>query len=263
MLATRTSWQVTRSVWHALFMREAIARTTADRMAWFWMLAEPVAMIGLMVLVRTVIFGSTRTIYGAGFIEWLVVGLFGFYLFRESLVRSLGVINAARALFTFRQVKSVDPVLIRVLFDGILRTTVFVIFILIGGLLELDAVADDPLLALWYWLSLWLLGAGFALFFSVAGHLVPEVARVIKLISLPLMLTSGVIIPLSYLPSEVQAVLLYNPVVHALELLRSGFFEAYTISPYISVSYLWTWVLLSFTAGLLMHMRFAQRLKAK
>jgi len=64
----RSSWQVTRSVWHALFMREAVSRTTADRMAWFWMLAEPAAMIIIMVALRTLAVGSGTKILGAEFI---------------------------------------------------------------------------------------------------------------------------------------------------------------------------------------------------
>ena len=30
----RSAWAVTRSVWYAMFMREAIGRTMTDRMGW-------------------------------------------------------------------------------------------------------------------------------------------------------------------------------------------------------------------------------------
>lgn len=57
--ATRTPWQVTRSVWYAMFMREAISRTMADRMGWFWMIFEPLAFTLIMVGIRTYIRGWT------------------------------------------------------------------------------------------------------------------------------------------------------------------------------------------------------------
>jgi len=85
----RTHWEVTRSVWHATFMREALARTTGDRFAWFWMLAEPIAFVVIMVLVRELL-GRLRLIMGAEWIPWLVVGLVAFFLFREGVLRSMG-----------------------------------------------------------------------------------------------------------------------------------------------------------------------------
>jgi hypothetical protein len=141
-LKTRTPWQVTRSVWYALFMREAIARTMADRMAWFWMLAEPVAMIAIMVMIRTVVLGRDSHIAGADFIPWLIVGLFGFHLFRENMMRSIGAVEANQALFGYRQVKPVDPVLVRCYLEGMLKTFIFLLFILAGILLELDLIPD-------------------------------------------------------------------------------------------------------------------------
>ena len=54
----RTPWQVTRSVWYAMFMREAISRTMADRMGWFWMVFEPVALIAIMALIRSFVSGD-------------------------------------------------------------------------------------------------------------------------------------------------------------------------------------------------------------
>src|SRR5690554_3314034 len=117
-----------------MFIREALARTMADRMAWFWMLFEPIAMIAIMVLIRTVVMGRVRHIDGAEFIPWLITGLFGFYLIRENLMRPIGAVDANAALFAYRQVKPIDPVLIRCYLEGMLRTFIFLIFILAGVL---------------------------------------------------------------------------------------------------------------------------------
>jgi capsular polysaccharide transport system permease protein len=261
-LKTRTPWQVTRSVWYALFLREAVARTMADRMAWFWMLAEPIAMVLLMIAVRTLIMGG-RHISGAEFVPWLITGLFGFFLFRENMMRSLGAVEGNKGLFAYRQVKTVDPVLVRCFLEGMLKTFIFMLFIFAGLLLDIGLMPADPLGALFCWLSLWLLGMGAGLALSALSALVPEVGRVTRIISLPLLIISGVIIPLNFLPHDLQQYVLWNPIVHGLESLRLSFFPAYRTLGGVDLTYLWFWALSSMSLGLMLHLRFAMRLKAQ
>lgn len=257
----RTSWQVTRSVWHAMFMREALARTTGDRFAWFWMLAEPVAFVVIMVLVRELI-GRLRLVVGAEWIPWLVLGLVAFFLFREGVLRSLGSVEANRGLFAYRQVKSVDPVLVRNILEGLLKTLVLLMLIAGVALLGYDILPFDPLGAMLVWMSIWLLGLGGGLVISVAGSLVPELGRVVRMMMLPMFLLSGVIIPLQALPYQVQQYLLYNPVAHGLESLRLSFFEHYKPLQGVDMTYLWFWALAMIALGLALHLRFDMRLKA-
>ncbi|MGP9656301.1 ABC transporter permease, partial [Halomonas sp. AOP35-4E-18] len=82
----RTPWQVTRSVWYAMFMREAISRTMADRMGWFWMVFEPFALVAVMVGIRSFISGD-RLISNAPFIPWMITGMMGFFLARDGMLR--------------------------------------------------------------------------------------------------------------------------------------------------------------------------------
>lgn len=168
--AHRHPWTVTRSVWYAMFLREAIARTMTDRLGWFWMVAEPVFFTLIMVAIRSFIRGDAL-IVGAPFIPWMVVGLMGFFLVREGMMRGLGAVKANQALFAYRQVRPVDPVLVRNALEGLLRSLVFLLFIFGGMLLKVEALApDDALVALAWWLSLWLLGLALGLIVSVLGH---------------------------------------------------------------------------------------------
>lgn len=261
-LEPRSPWQVTRSVWYAMFMREAISRTMSDRMGWFWMIFEPIAFVLIMVAIRTFIRGD-RFIINADFIPWMIIGLMGFFLVREGMLRGLGAVDANKALFAYRQVQPVDPVLVRNALEGFLRTFLFLVFIAGGLLLGLDMHPHNALLAMWAWLSLWVLGLGAGLVVSVAGTLVPEVGRIVRMLSLPLLILSGVIFPLHMLPHWLLEYLMYNPIPHGLETLRLGFFEGYKVLPFTSMLYLWLFALSAVTLGLLMHVRFKQRLKAK
>ncbi|WP_110710284.1 ABC transporter permease [Salinicola sp. CR57] len=257
----RSSWRVARSVWFALFMRETISRTMADRMGWFWMIFEPLAIIGVMVSVRG-LFMSGRHIAGADYVAWMVVGLMGFMLFRENMMRSIGAIEANRGLFAYRQVKPVDPVLVRCFLEGMLKSLIFILFITIGSLLKFELMPDYPFGAMMDWLSLWALGWGMGLTLSVLGDLVPEIGKVTRILNLPLLLLSGVIFPVLYVPHQYREYLLMNPIVHGLESMRMNFFSGYHTIDGIDMTYLWFWALALISLGLILHTRFRDQLKA-
>ncbi|PAU70563.1 ABC transporter permease [Vreelandella alkaliphila] len=258
----RTPWQVTRSVWYAMFVREALSRTMGDRMGWFWMIFEPVAFIGIMIGIRSFIRGDSLVV-NAEFIPWLIAGMMGFFLIREGMIRGMGAIEANKSLFAYRQVQPIDPVLVRNFLEGALRTFVFLIFIGGGLMLGLDIFPDNGIRAIAAWLSLWCLGIGCGLITSVAVTLVPEIGKVIGMISLPLMIISGVIMPLNSLPHWLLEYLMLNPIPHGLETLRLGFFENYKVVHGTSMLYFWLFTLTLNSLGLLMHLRFVDKLKAK
>lgn len=258
----RTPWQVTRSVWYAMFMREATSRTMADRMGWFWMIFEPLAIILIMVAIRGYIRGG-RLIVNAEFIPWMIVGLMGFFMVREGMLRGLGSVDANQALFAYRQVQPVDPILVRNFFDGSLRTFLLLLFIIGAELLGVGLFPDDGITAILWWFSLWSLGLGLGLIVSVAGTLVEEIGRIVRMLSMPLLILSGVIFPLNNLPHWLLDYLMYNPIVHGLELLRAGFFDGYRMVVGTSVVYFWMFSLSTLSIGLLMHLRFKDKLKRK
>lgn len=258
----RTPWQVTRSVWYAMFMREAVSRTMADRMGWFWMIAEPMAFTMIMVAIRGFIRGD-RLIVNAEFIPWMITGLMGFFLVREGMMRGMGAVNANSALFAYRQVLPVDPVLVRGALEGLLQSLIFLIFIVGAMMLNVSIVPDYALAAIGWWLALWCMGLGLGLMTSVAATLVPELATVVRMLNMPLLILSGVLFPLNHLPHWLLEYLMYNPIVHGLELLRASFFSGYVVVPGTSATYFWMFVLSTIALGLSMHVRFKDTLKAK
>lgn len=260
--ARRTPWQVTRSVWFAMFMREAVSRTMTDRMGWFWMLVEPLAFTLIMVAIRGFISGD-KLIVNAEFIPWMITGLMGFFLIREGMMRGLGAVDANSALFAYRQVQPVDPVIVRNFLEGMLRTFVFMLFILGAEMLGMKLFPDSGVQAFGWWFSLWCLGFGLGLSVSVLGSLVPEVGKVVRMINMPLLILSGVIFPLNQLPHWLLKYLMYNPIVHGLELLRAACFAGYQTVHGTSATYFWLCTLGVIALGLLLHVRFKAALKAQ
>lgn len=256
--SSRTPAQVVASVYRALFLREALTRISSSRAAWFWLLAEPVFHVTYMLVIFTVI--RVHTVGGIDTVVWLIVGMLAFFMFRRTGTQVTKAISANQALFTYRQVKPVDTVLVRGGLEGFLMTLVAGILLTGAALFGHSVVPADLLAVLEAFLGLWLVGMGFGLVASVAGELVPELGRVIDFAMMPLYLISGVILPLSTVPQPYREWLMLNPVAHGLEAARLGFAPYYHAVPELSIAYLYGFALVIVFLGLALHRRFALRL---
>ena len=97
--------------------------------------------------------------------------------------------------------------------------------------------------------------------FSVLCGIVPELAKVVRVSTMPMMILSGAIIPIQALPHVYQEWLWLNPIAHGIELLRLAFFEHYRATPYLNTLYLVEWIAVSMVIGLMLHIRFQYRMK--
>lgn len=258
MPSSRSSVEITLSVWKALFLREALSRLFSGRATWFWLLAEPVFHVSYVLFLFTVI--RVRTVGGIEATVWLLVGMLAFFMFRRTGTQVMNAVSANQALFAYRQVKPVDTLIARGGLEGVLMIAVAGILLTGAALFGYSVVPADPLGVLAAFLGLWLVGMGFGLVTSVAGELVPELGRLLNLIMMPMYLVSGVIFPLSTVPHPYRDWLMLNPVAHGLEAARQGFASYYHAVPELSVAYLYGIALFSVFLGLALHRHFALRL---
>lgn len=257
----RTSLQVTLAVWKALFLREAVSRLSAGRMAWLWILLEPIFQVVLIMAVFTLL--RMRIVPGGDTAIWLMVGVLGFSLVRDPVMRCLDAITVNIELFAYRQVKPVDIVLVRGGLEAFLNIIVTVLLMVSVGMIGYDVIPHNPLDVLLAFVGLWLAGVGMALPFSVAAELIPEVRRLVQMGFVPLYWLSGVIYPLFLVPPEYRDWLLAIPITHGIEVLRRAYFPYYHTDPDISLLYLYGASLVGVFLGLALHVRYAERLKAR
>jgi len=246
------------SVWKALFLREALSRLFAGRATWFWLLAEPVFHVTYMLAIFTII--RVRTVGGIDIIVWLMTGMLAFFMFQRTGTQVMNAISANQALFTYRQVKPVDTLLVRGGLEGLLMIVIASILLGAAALFGHSVVPADPLAVLEAFFGLWLVGMGFGLVTSVASELVPELGRVVNFVMMPMYLLSGVIFPISAVPQPYRDWLMLNPVAHGLEAVRLGFAPHYHAVPELSVAYIYSFALVSIFLGLALHRRFALRM---
>lgn len=261
MAALRTPATITLSVWKALFLREALSRLLSGRAAWFWLLAEPVFHVSFLVVIFSVV--RVSTVGGIDTAVWIMVGMLAFFMFRRTGTQLMNAVSANQALFSYRQVKPADTVLVRGALEGTLMTVVTVIFLAGAALFGYPVIPADPLAVLEAFVGVWLLGMGFGLVASVAVELVPELGTILKLVMMPLYLLSGVVLPLSAVPQPYRDWLMLNPIAHGLEAARLGFAPHYHAVSGLSLAYMYGFALVTVFLGLALHRRFAMRLSTQ
>lgn len=258
MLTARNSLHITLSVWKALLLREALSRLFSGRAAAFWLIAEPLAHVAFLVFIFTVI--RVSTIGGIDAAMWIMIGLITFFFFRRTSEQAISAIRSNQALFAYRQVKPIDSVLVRAGLEGFLMLVIALLALIIMGLIGHQIIPDSPMIAALAIFGVWLVGLGFGLIASIAEELVPELGRIINLLMMPLYMISGVILPIEAISEPYREWLLLNPLVHGLELARSGFSAYYHVTSNISLVYLYQIGLILVFFGLALQRRFAARM---
>jgi capsular polysaccharide transport system permease protein len=235
-----------------------LGRLLRQRGAWFWLIAEPMAhVVFAMVLFSTV---RQRNVAGAEFALFLAIGVMGFKLFTGTALRSSTAVTANAALLAFRQVRPVDTVLVRATVEGLLLSFVMLVLVLGASLFGFRLFPGDPFRLVEAFGLLWVMGTGFGLILSAIQSLAPEVGKVVGIVMTPLYFLSGVLFSMTSVPPQFRAILLYNPIIHGLELARSAFFPGYHIVDGVSLAYLGWWTAGALLAGLVLQRRFADRL---
>ncbi len=209
----------------ALIRRERATRFSGGAIGYLWAYLTPVAFIALIVVsfhwLHRVppIYVSTELFVATGILPYL--------MFRQTLGAMMRSVIANRYLLYFTPVTITDIFLATALLELLnLIVTVVLIFSLImiffGGSMPANilGVINGFFMA-------WALGAGFGRFVAVLGQWSDTLARAVPLLLRPMFWISGIFYTATELPSTAIDVLWYNPLFHAIELVREGFFLGY------------------------------------
>ena len=245
------------AVWEALFLREALTRLTGSPRAWLWLMAEPLLHIGYIAFIYSAV--KMNTIQGMSTLPWIMVALLGFLLFRRTFQQASKAPDANKALFTYRQVKPVDTVLVRALLEAFVMLFVIVVAFAVARL-STDARAvpmpDDALGVCVLLVLFWTMGCGLALITAVLYKILPAAAKSISMTMLPLYFLSGVMYPISVVPHELLQFILVNPLIHGVELLRAAYGASYMLTEGVSFLYFGVMALSLFSFGLILFVRY-------
>ncbi len=260
-IPVRTPWQIQKSVVFALFLRELKTRFGAYRFGYFWLLLEPMAHVIVLGLIFS--YARDRAQYGIDFPVFIVTGIVPFLMFKNIALRVMDGVEANRALFSYRQIKPMDTFTARTLLDAFLAVAVYALILLGMAWIGLDVPFRDPFSVVLVMALLVLMGLGLGMIFCVVTHYLPEAKTLVRIIFLPLYLLSGIIFPISLVPHEYLPLLVWNPLLHAIELMRGAFFDQYRVLPDFSLLYVVMTTLILLFLGLALYRNKRHQLLAR
>ncbi len=233
----RTPWQIQRAVIFALLMREIKTRFGGHWTGVVWLIGSPLVQVFVLVLVNTYLRGRlSRGTYE--FAIFLIVALMPYQMCTGLWSQLMSAVKSNLGLFNYRQVKPLDTIVARALLELVLDVLVFVIALMVLARFGFKPTTPEHLAAyMGAWLLAFMLGSGIGLTLATVIGPLPRLGFAVQLLSLPLMFTSGVLFSVHGLPREIIEWLLYNPLLHVVELARAAFLPGYSLLPGVTLLY--------------------------
>lgn len=236
----------------ALAYKELIERIRMNPIGFFGIIAEPFMVVAGFMALRLLFGFKGMDVMDS--LLFLGSGCMLFFLFKRVALGALGGVSRRdRSILILRRIKPIDLVLGRGLVEVQIYSSCMLIFLVGLSVFRWQPLAANPGPAI----IVFLMAAGTALGISitafVVGNRLPPVKFFARLvISRVLFWTSGLFFSAALLPDNVRRLLLWNPLLHAIELFRHYLQPHYPI-PGISLGYLASWTLGSLGLSLLLY----------
>lgn len=243
--------QVQGRVLNGLMLRESQSRFGRHKLGFFWMFFEPMVFVSLFLVFTLIMpspsFSNIPDVY------FIITGITPFLLFRQTM-NSLGMaIASSRSLLAFPQVTTFDVILSVVILEFVTVLFVFAVLVIGASLFYGPPNIDNPLTILYGTFLFGVTGTGIGMVFASLVPLMPSFKNIsAPFLGRPMLFTSGVFFTAEMLPDSVRDILLYNPLLHMSEIVRSGFFIEFE-SQYADWNYASIFAASVFLFGLLMH----------
>lgn len=221
-----------KKVVEAIFLRELKTRFGKYRLGYLWAFFEPFLTIALFVGIRGILVGSLREgtdkiIYQVDYPLFLAAGILPFFMFRHGAIQIMNSIEANRGLFAYQPVKPIDAMIARWILEVIIFIFLWIFVFTILDFLGFHTQIKDPLglIGLYILFSLFSFGVGLILCITV--NIYEEARNIVSAIMLLLFFISGIFYSINMIPKNFQIYLLWNPILHFIELSRASFFPLY------------------------------------
>lgn len=223
----RSKNQVWTDVVFAIFLRH-LKSQFSDKLGLGWSVVSPLFFIIGLSFVRGLIDGGDT--HGIPTFFFMVYGILFVITFLNTVTSVSGAITANRALFAFRQVQPIAALAATALLDLLVKLIVALVIFLFSYLMQFEIRVDDPLAVIFCFFSAWSLAVSIGTLFALGGEFVPELHKIRTLIMRPVFFISGIFFSLQDIPEEYWHFLDWNPLLHAVELGRSGAYSFYDSS---------------------------------
>ncbi len=243
-------------VLHALILREMKTRFGEHQLGYLWALIEPVLWVGTFLGMFYVV-GRTAP-NGMDTPAFIYTGLLPFIFFRETCARTVAAVSANKGLLFYPQIQPLDLSIARAMLEGATMAVVFAVLETANAAWKGEVPrVDDWLVFVLSFGAAGLFGACLGLVIAALAVFTPAVERLHGVILRPLFWVSGIFFTANGLPSSVRHYFMFNPLLHVIEFVRTGWFQEYT-TEHASPRYVVFWIVSLAFLGLVLE-RVARR----
>lgn len=253
----RSSLRIFLDVQHALFLRELNMRFSVGRMGLFWTFFEPFFQILIFVLIKMLLFSSSSS--GFDFSVFLALNFIAFNMFKNIVMQSSNAFIANKPLFIYKQIRPIDTIVARTMVEVFITSIIILLFLAIGFYFDFDMFIKDLVMVTFGFLFLIVFSFSFALFISVGNTFFPSIGKLMSFLMTALMFSSAVFYSIEILPSEIQNILLYNPLTHFIEMIHGSYFVVLD-TQFVNYNYMLLWTLTLLYSGLWLYVKLEKRI---
>ncbi|MFM0248792.1 ABC transporter permease [Paraburkholderia sediminicola] len=229
------SFKIQLRVVGALLMREILTRYGRHNVGFLWVFFEPMmftlGVTGLWTALKAT-HGSTLPITA-----FAVSGYSSVLLWRNCASRCALAILPNQTLLYHRNVRVIDLFLSRVLLEISGATISFLFLSVVFITTGLIAPPNDISLIIAGWVYMALFGTGLGFTIGALSERSEMTERIWHTAAYLLFPLSGAVFMVDWLPSSAQKIILLIPMVHGVEMIRSGYFGA-LVKPHYDIGYM-------------------------
>ncbi len=258
-MTERTSFSIFISVIKALFLREVQTRFGTKDLGYFWAILDPMTQVIIFSLIKGAL--SERSMIGIDYPVFLATSFLTYNFFRNTMNGSMNAFAANRALFNYRQVKPIDTLVSRFFIEFLIMSMTIIVFISFGLYFGLDVAVKDINMVLIAVLWLGIFGFNIGILFAVIGTFYETFQKIVSFISLPLFFLSGLLYTVDSLPPMIREIILYNPLIHFIELIHGSYFQVLD-TKYVDYEYMLFWTITPLFLGLFFYIKAEKKIIA-
>lgn len=216
--------QFVRSV-AAFIAREMSTRFGSKPGGYIWALLDPLGHVVLMTAVFSAV--SRIPALGNSYPMYFATGYLAFNSYHAMVSYVSSAVRANKMILSYPSVALIDPIIARYILQLVTGATVALVIMSL-------TIIEDPVAVTVQWkpaiiaiVAASLLGLGIGMINATLYVRFPVYENIFGLISRPMLLISGVFFLPDGMPTEVQHVVMLNPVAHIIMLFRTGFYPEY------------------------------------
>lgn len=243
------------SVVFALFLMEVQVRFGSKRMGYIWAIVDPMTKVIIFSIIKVLI--MDRHIPGLDFPVFLAISFFWYESFKRVVMSAMNVFQENKALYHYKRVFPVDLLIATLLLEFMVALLSLMVFLGILYYLEMDiSIKDFPMVFVSVmWLGVFAFAIG--LFSAMINSFYKNYQKFITFLFTPLMFASGLFYTLDFIPARFEMVkeyLLYNPLIHFMEMLHGNYFRVLDTA-YVDYNYMLLWTIFPLFIGLFLYRR--------